>query len=82
MMTINKKVVELSVESPNTKNSSGTCWEGGNERTVGACFVVIMCPRPIISGGFSPIGRKVLKVMTGAAAVGRVLGYVRRSTEG
>jgi energy-converting hydrogenase Eha subunit A len=44
--------------------------------------VVIMFPRPIISGGFSPIGRKVLKVMTGAAAVGRVLGYVRRSTEG
>jgi hypothetical protein len=32
-------VVELGSKSPDTKNSSGNCWEGGNEMTVGACFM-------------------------------------------
>ena len=68
--TIRVKVVELGSKSPDTKNSSGNCWEGGNEMAVGACFMDALLPRPIISGGFSPIGRKVLFVMTGAAAVG------------
>ncbi len=44
MMTINYKAVELSIESSNTKKSSGNCWEGGNEMMVGACFVVILFP--------------------------------------
>ncbi len=38
---------------------------------VGAWFVLALPPRHIISGGFSSIGRKVLKVMTGAAAIGQ-----------
>jgi hypothetical protein len=37
---------------------------------VEAGFMIILLPRPIISGGFSPIGRKVLMVMMGASAVG------------
>jgi hypothetical protein len=37
---------------------------------VGAWFVNALLPRPIILGGFLPIGRKVLMVMTGTATVG------------
>ena len=70
MMTIRVRAVELGVKCPDAKKSSGNCWEGGIERTVEAWFVFALLPRPIISGGFSPIGRKVLMVMTGAAAVG------------
>jgi hypothetical protein len=44
MMTINEKAIERSVKSSNTKNSSGNCWDGGNEMTVGACFVVALFP--------------------------------------
>ena len=69
MMTIKEKAVELRGKNPDAKNSSGNCWEGGNVMTVGAWFVVALLPRPIISGRFSPIGRKVLMVMTGTAAV-------------
>ncbi len=70
MTIINEKVVELSVESSNTKNSSGNCWEGGNEMMVGACFLMMLFPPSIISGGFSPIGRKVLIVTMGTATTG------------
>ncbi len=62
-MTIKERAVELSVVISNTENSSGNCWERVNEMTVEAGFVVVLLPRPIISGGFSPIGRKVLMVM-------------------
>jgi hypothetical protein len=58
MTTINERAVELSVERSYTKNSAGNCWEGGNKMTVGTCFVVIMFPRPIILGGFPPLGGK------------------------
>jgi hypothetical protein len=70
MMTIKVKVVELRGKSPDSKNSSVNCQEGGNEMLVGAWVVVALLPQPIISRGFSPIGRKVLMVMTGAAAIG------------
>ena len=56
--TIRVKVVELGSKSPDTKNSSGNCWEGGNEMTVGAWFVVALLPQPIILGGFSPLVEK------------------------
>jgi hypothetical protein len=44
MTTIKEKVVELSVESSNTKKFSESCWEGGNEMMAGARFVVILFP--------------------------------------
>jgi hypothetical protein len=44
MMTIRVKVVELGSKSTDTKNSSGNCWEGGNEMTVGAWFVDALLP--------------------------------------
>ncbi len=70
MMTIKVKVVELEGKSPDAKFFSGNCWEGGNKMTVGAWFVDALLPQQIMSGGFSPTGRKVLMVMTGAAAIG------------
>ena len=47
-------------KSLDTIGYSGNCWEGGKERTVGAWFVLALPPQPIMSGGFSPIRRKVL----------------------
>jgi hypothetical protein len=45
---------------------------------VGPGFMIILFPRPIISGGFSPIERKVLVVMIGASAVAVTLVIVSK----
>jgi len=45
MMTIRVRAVELGVKCPDTKKSSGNCWEGGIERTVEAWFVFALLPR-------------------------------------
>jgi hypothetical protein len=71
MMTIKEKVVECRGKGSDTNKFSGNCWEGGIRMTVGAWFVLALPPQPLISGSFSPIGRKVLKVMMGAATIGR-----------
>ncbi len=60
MMAIKEKAVEYRGKSSDTKNSSGNFWEGRNRIPVGAWFVLALPPQPIMSGGFSPIGRKVL----------------------
>ncbi len=64
-------MVECRGKGSDTKNSSGNCWEGGNRMTAGAWFVLALPPQPIISGGFFPIRRKILKVVTGTATVGQ-----------
>jgi hypothetical protein len=69
-MIIDEKVVEFCIRSSNSRNSSGNCWEGGNEITVGACFCGDIVSLTDNIGRFFPIERKVLIFMTGAAAVG------------
>jgi hypothetical protein len=74
MMTINEQVADLNVKRSNAKKSSGNGWEGCNEMLVEMGSMVSTLPRPNLSGGFSPIGRKNLRFMAGAAAVGTGIG--------
>ena len=70
MMTISERAVDLSIADSNTDNSSRTWQTLGKEIAVGVWFGVTSSPRPNVSGGFSPMGSKILRFMAGAAAVG------------
>ncbi len=74
MTTINWWVVELSIAGCNAKTSLRTSNSGGNEVMMEAWFPETSLPRSDLSGGFSPIGRKILRFMAGAAAVGCATG--------
>jgi hypothetical protein len=74
MTTINSWAVELSTSGCNAKNSLRTTHSGGNEVMMEAWFPEASLPRSNLSGGFSPIGRKILWFLAGAAAVGCATG--------
>jgi len=69
MMTINGRAVDVSAAGCNTEYSSGIWWTLGEAMPKEAWVGMASSPRPNLSGGFSPMGRKILRFMAGAAAV-------------
>jgi hypothetical protein len=69
MMTINGRAVDVSAAGCSTEGSSGIWWMLGEAMPREAWVGMATSPRLILSGGFSPMGRKILQFMAGAAAV-------------
>jgi hypothetical protein len=69
MMAINGRAVEVSAVGHSTDGSSGIWWTLEIKMPRETWVDMASSPLPNLSGGFSPTGRKILRFMTGAAAV-------------